>query len=161
MRLTIGLFVLAVALIACAPARAQDPVTYDPTFYETNDYLNPQNPFSPYARFLRQQRAKKQATVWTKVKNFAGGVASRVTSTTYQVVSLVHAANDPNNALPGIASGPGSPLQQPGSLTGSAKDAMMPTPTPAPLFGPTANHFNLFSNPFGTTPTPTAGLKQP
>jgi hypothetical protein len=158
MRLTTGLLVLATALLACAPAHAQDPVTYDPTFYETYDYLNPRNPFSPYAR---QLRAKKQATVWSKVKHFAGGVASGVTSTTYQLVSFLHAANDPNNALPGIASGPGSPLQQPGSLTGSAKDAMMPTPTPAPLFGPTANHFNLFSNPFGTTPTPTAGLKQP
>jgi hypothetical protein len=161
MRLTIGLSIVALSLLACAPARAQDPAAYDPTFYENNDYLNPRNPFSPYARHLRQLRAKKQANVMSKVKNFASSVASGVTSTTYQVVSFLHAANDPNNALPGIASGPGSPLQQPGSLTGSAKDAMMPTPTPAPLFGPTANHFNLFANPFGTTPTPTAGLKQP
>jgi hypothetical protein len=158
MRLIIGLLVLMLALLAAAPARAQDPATYDPTFYETNDYLNPRNPFSPYAR---QLRAKKQAGVWTKVHHFASGVASGVTSTAYQLVSFLHAANDPNNALPGIASGPGSPLQQPGSLTGSAKDAMMPTPVPAPLFGPTANHFNLLPSPFGTPTTPPAGIKQP
>jgi hypothetical protein len=162
MRVTIGLLAIVIGLTVCTSARAQDPATYDPTYYQYNDYYNPRNPFSPYARHLRQLRAKKQASVLVKMENFASGVASGVTSSAYQLVSFLSAVNDPNNSIPQITSGPGSPLQQPGSLTGSAADAMKATPVPAPLFAPSASHFNLLPSPFGTPTTSPFGLgKQP
>jgi hypothetical protein len=142
--------------------RAQDPATYDPTYYENNDYFNPRNPFSPYARHLRQVRAKKQASLLVKMENIASGVTSGVMSRAYQLVSFLSAVNDPNNSIPQVTSGPGSPLQQPGSLTGSTQDAMKATPVPAPLFAPMANNSNFFPTLFGTPKTSPAGLgKQP
>jgi hypothetical protein len=162
MRITIGLLAIVLGLTLCTSARAQDPATYDPTYYQNYDYYNPRNPFSPYARHLRQLRAKKQASVLVKMQNFASGVASGVTSSAYQLVSFLSAANDPNNSIPQVTSGPGSPLQQPGSLTGTATDAMKATPVPAPLFPPSGSHFNSLPSPFGPPTATPAGLgKQP
>jgi hypothetical protein len=164
MRVIIGLLAILLGLALCTSSvRAQDPATYDPAYYENYDYYNPRNPFSPYARHLRQLRAKKQASVLVKVQTFASGVASSVTSGAYRLVSFISAVNDPNNSIPQFASGPGSPLQQPGSLSGSAAEAMKATPVPGPLFGPTANNFNLFPRSLGTPPSPAgAGIaKQP
>lgn len=162
MRVTVGLLAIVLGLTLCSPAGAQDPATYDPAYYDNNDYYNPRNPSSPYARHLRQLRAKKQASLFVKMQNLASGVASGVTSGAYQLVSLLSAVNDPNNAIPQITSGPGSPLLQPGSLTGSTQDAMKPLPVPAPLFAPMGNNFSLFPTPFGAPKAPAAGLgKQP
>jgi hypothetical protein len=158
MRVTVVLLVVVAWMLLCTSARAQDPMTYDPTFYTDNDFYNPRNPFSPYARQLHKIRAKQHPGMLVKMQNFASGVASNLTTGAYKMVTFLSAVNNPNNSIPQIASGPGSPLQQPGSLTGSAADAMKATPVPAPLFAPMTNNFNLFPKPPGTQVIPPAGL---
>jgi hypothetical protein len=150
MRLAIGLLAIVTSLTVCAAARAQDPMTYDPRFYEEQDYFNPKNPNSPFARHLRQVKAQKQKQgILVKMENFASNVTTGVTTSASHLVSLLSAANDPNNALPQISTGPGSPLNQPGSLSGSATDAMKPTPPPTPLFSPNMTNYNIFPKLFG------------
>src|SRR5260370_38790283 len=111
----IGLLAIVLGLTVCTGAQAQDPVTYDPNYYEQSDYFNPNNPMSPHARQLRALRAKQQAGVMAKVENFASGVKSSVTSgvtamtvSAANVVNFLSAANDPNNSLPPVSSRPGS-----------------------------------------------------
>jgi hypothetical protein len=172
MRISIfGLLAIVIGLTVCTGAQAQDPVTYDPNYYE-NDYFNPNNPMSPRARQLRALRAKQHAGVMAKVENFASGVKSGVvsgvttmTASAAGVVNYLSALNDPNNSLPHVSSGPGSPLQQPGSLTGTAADLRSPTPPAAPLFTtPTTSKSTLFPNLFGPPTAAATGLglgKQP
>jgi hypothetical protein len=165
MRFSIGLLAIVLGMTICSAARAQDPMTYDPTFYDYYDYYNPANPHSPWARYLYEQRLKKQKeqTVLVKMENFAKGVGSGVATGVYRVVTVAQAINNPNNSIPNITTGPGSPLQQPGSLSGTATDAMKPTPTPAPLFvNPTSAKNSLFGNLFGPPTASGAVLgKQP
>ncbi len=168
MRVAIGLVVVIVVVLTLGTsARAQDPMTYDPTFYEQQDFLNPANPFSPIAVRLRKQKAlqKQQTTLANLEKttavvalNVTTGVASGVTSGVTNVSKLYTQLTDPNNAIPSVSSGPGSPLQQQGSLSGTAAQAQSPTPPTPPLFPAQPSKFNLFpsifgpSNPGGATP---------
>ncbi len=165
MRFSIGLLAILLGMTVCSAAKAQDPVTYDPTFYDYYDYYNPTNPYSPWARHLYELRLKKQKqqTVLVKMENFAKEVGSGVATGVYRVATVAQALNDPNNSIPRISTGPGSPLQQPGSLSGTAADAMKPTPTSAPLFvTPTSAKQSMFGNLFGPPTASGAVLgKQP
>jgi hypothetical protein len=159
MRLTVALLAIVWGLTVCTASPAQDPATYDPTYYEKYDYYNPNNRASPYARHLHALRAKQQTTVLAKVENFASGVATGVTTSAGRVVSFLSAANDPNNSIPQVSSGPGTPLQQPGSLTGSAAAAQSPTPPATPLFtAPPTGKSGIFPNLFGPPTAAATGL---
>jgi hypothetical protein len=165
MRFSIGLLAIFLGMTVCSAARAQDPMSYDPTFYDYYDYYNPTNPHSPWARYLYEVRLKKQKqqTVLVKMENFAKGVGSGVATGVYRVVTVAQSLNNPNNSIPSITTGPGSPLQQTGSLSGTTADAMKPTPTPAPLFvNPTSAKSSIFGNLFGPPTASGAVLgKQP
>src|SRR5260370_19349265 len=103
----IGLLAIVLGLTVCTGAQAQDPVTYDPNYYEQSDYFNPNNPMSPHARQLRSLRAKQQAGFIAKVENFASAVKSSVLSgvtampvSAATVAKFLSSANDPNSSSP-------------------------------------------------------------
>ena len=153
MRLILGLLAVGIGLACCTSARAQDPLSYDPAYYDYYDYTNPTSPNSSYARrqrYLLALKKKQPPGVLARVQNFTSGVTTGVASGVYNVVSFLAAANDPNNSIPKISTGPSSPLTQPGSPTGTVLDAQSPKPPGQSLFGPpTSNNFNLFGRPNG------------
>jgi hypothetical protein len=156
MRRPLLLLAIVLGLTVCNAVRAQDPVSYDPNFYDRDAY---------HARLLELQRAKRlkqQPGMLAKVETFASGVATSVATNTGKLVSLLSAANDPNNKLPQISSGPGSPLMQPGSLSGSAAAAQSPTPPSTPLFTtPPTGKGGVFPSIFGPPTASATGLGVP
>ena len=153
MRLFIGLLAIVIGLSVCTSAGAQDPASYDPNYYDYYDVTNPANPYSSYARrqrYLRAQKLKVQPGVLAKMQAFTSNVATGVSSGVFTVVNTLAAANDPNNSIPKISTGPSSPLTQAGSPTGSVADAQSPRPPGQSMFGPpSSSNFNLFGKPYG------------
>ena len=129
MRAPIWLLALIVGVTVCATAPAQDPISYDPTYYDQFDPYNPNYPNSFYWRRVRAEELKKKESVLVKMENFTTGV--------FRTVALMPIPKPPdaNDVIPHISSGPGSLLQQANSPSGSAAEARVPKPPATSLFG--------------------------
>ena len=71
MRTPICLLALSVGLAFCGAASAQDPISYDPTFYDQAELYSPNNPNSLYA--IRQRKARAEL-----LKKQKGGMLAKL-----------------------------------------------------------------------------------